>query len=179
MKKLIIINYNYYYKLGMNELHIDIKKHLDESLKSSCQSLKYSTIQYILGPLESFLAKVVAFIGCEIPVYRGQSNQDIDDNNSDKNQQEYNGQDAFIPATLRETLKKQQFIKPERIQSLLKNVLEIYNETKPTFISLLKVYIENSITRTVILKPILQELTMMKLRMVNFFLIIFNLTFNI
>lgn len=49
--------------LGMNELHLDIKKHMDETLKSSCQSLKYSSVQFLLGPLEAFLAKVTAFIG--------------------------------------------------------------------------------------------------------------------
>jgi hypothetical protein len=48
---------------GMSELHIDIKKHMDETLKASCQSLKYSAVQYLLGPLETFLAKVTAFLG--------------------------------------------------------------------------------------------------------------------
>lgn len=47
----------------MSELHVDIKKHMDETLKASCQSLKYSSVQFLLGPLESFLAKVTAFLG--------------------------------------------------------------------------------------------------------------------
>ena len=55
---------------GMYESHIDVKKKMDEHLKTSCQALKYSAIHFLLGPLESFLAKVSAFIAAEIPLYR-------------------------------------------------------------------------------------------------------------
>ncbi len=58
---------------GMYESQVDVKKKMDEHLKASCQALKLSAIHFLLGPLESFLAKVSAFINSEIPLYRYES----------------------------------------------------------------------------------------------------------
>lgn len=60
---------------GVYESHIDIQKRMEEHLKASCQALKYSAVHFLLGPLESFLAKVSAFIGSEIPLYRYESTE--------------------------------------------------------------------------------------------------------
>lgn len=58
---------------GMQEAHVDVRKKMDEHLKASCQALKYSALHFLLGPLEGFLAKVAAFLGSEIPLYRHDS----------------------------------------------------------------------------------------------------------
>ena len=60
---------------GMQESHVDVKKKMDDNLKSSCQALKYSAMHFLLGPLEGFLAKVSAFIGTDIPLYRYESTE--------------------------------------------------------------------------------------------------------
>jgi hypothetical protein len=145
---------------GMNEMHVDIKKHLDETLKASCQSLKYSAVQYLLGPLEGFLAKVTAFLGeapplvfssvsspmlgSDIPVYRGGgisgggggSHENLDDHAGASN---LTGEEATIPSHLRDNLKKQQFVKVDRVHSLLTSVLQTCLEAKPQFAAMVKV----------------------------------------
>lgn len=60
---------------GVCESHIDVKKRMDEHLKASCQALRTSALHFLLGPLESFLAKVSAFIGSDIPLYRYESSE--------------------------------------------------------------------------------------------------------
>ena len=74
---------------GMYESHVDVKKKMDEHLKASCQALKYSAMHFLLGPVESFLAKVSAFIGSEIPLYRHDSTEYDQDLEQEKEQSAY------------------------------------------------------------------------------------------
>jgi hypothetical protein len=48
---------------NLNETEVDVKKNLDTMLKTACLALKESSLKMLLGPLNSFLAKVTAFIG--------------------------------------------------------------------------------------------------------------------
>jgi hypothetical protein len=52
---------------GMQETEIDAKRDLDNVLKASCSSMKSNAIKLILSNLDSFLAKITAFVG-EIPI---------------------------------------------------------------------------------------------------------------
>ena len=52
---------------GMQEQEVDAKRDLDNVLKQACGSLKQNATKMLLGPLDSFMAKVTAFVG-EIPV---------------------------------------------------------------------------------------------------------------
>jgi len=74
---------------GVYESHVDVQKRMDEHLKSSCQALKYSALHFLLGPLESFLAKVSAFIGSEIPLYRYESSEYEKNLEQDKEQSKF------------------------------------------------------------------------------------------
>jgi hypothetical protein len=74
---------------GMHEAHVDVKKKMDEHLKAACQALKYSSIHFLLGPMESFLAKVSAFIGVEIPLYRHESPEYDQDLEQEKEQSKF------------------------------------------------------------------------------------------
>jgi hypothetical protein len=177
---------------------------MDETLKASCQALKLSALHFLLGPLEGFLAKVTAFLGGDIPVYRGDA---ADDSSS-----AYNGDEVTLPAADRDNLKKQQFVKPERIQSVLSQAISTCIEAKPQFAEMTKVtdislltfqsgeflipscwlcfikfvikrltlvivvivivicgqlYIENTVTRAVIIKPVLFEVQLARKRMVS------------
>lgn len=51
----------------LHETSIDTKQELDIILKTSCISLKTNTVKVLLGGLDGFLSKVIAFIG-EIPI---------------------------------------------------------------------------------------------------------------
>jgi len=151
---------------GMQESQLDIRKHMDEVLKTSCQSLKFSALHFLLGPLEGFLAKVTAFIGDDIPVYRGDIVPNPPHNGpNDVSATALNGQEVLIPEAARNGLKKQQFVKPERILTVLNTAVENCIESKPQFSAMIKLYIDNGVTRSVIIKPVLQEIQLAKKRM--------------
>lgn len=121
----------------MHESHVDVKKRMDETLKASCQALKISALHFLLGPLEGFLAKVTAFLGGDIPVYRG--NNEDSSGGSSEGGVTYTGDEVTLAPADRDNLKKQQFVKPDRIQSVLSSAISTCIEAKPHFATMAKV----------------------------------------
>ena len=53
---------------GLTDCPIDAKKQLDDTLKTSCGLYRRSATHSLIGPLETFLAKVTAFVGEIVPI---------------------------------------------------------------------------------------------------------------
>jgi hypothetical protein len=87
----------------------------------------------ILGPLESFLAKVSAFAGIEIPVSSKSANI------AGSGPGFVDAEDAAFTPAIRATLKAQAFMKPDRIKSALDNAMEVAVEKSPELRSLMLV----------------------------------------
>jgi hypothetical protein len=126
------------------EKEILIKKDLDLDLKNACQALKDSVLKKIFAGMDSFLAKIGAFAGdfgttaspspspsastgaLSIPVNASHS-------------QSQSGQLPLLPPEARESLKKQDFMKIERVREMLGNVQETVVLTAPEFMVSMKV----------------------------------------
>jgi hypothetical protein len=113
---------------------VDVRRELDQTLKEACRLLRVSAVSMILGPLESFLAKVSAFAGVDIPV-----------SSSTKTSAASSGpgfvdsEDAAFTPAIRSTLKAQAFMKPDRIKGALDNAMEVAVEKSPELRSLMLV----------------------------------------
>ena len=122
------------------EKEILIKKDLDLDLKNACQALKDSVLKKIFAGMDSFLAKIGAFAGdfgnAPAPAAStGTLSIPINANHS----QSQSGQLPLLPADARESLKKQDFMKIERVREMLGNVQETVVLTAPEFMISMKV----------------------------------------
>jgi conserved oligomeric Golgi complex subunit 3 len=132
---------------GMQETEIDAKRDLDNVLKSACSSMKQNAIKGLLGPLDSFLAKVTAFVG-EIPIAApGDSKLNLSENASFK------------------SLKNQAFTRPDRIKEMLDTAVVSISKSTDDLRTTLQLYVENAVARAILLKPIQQEAELSKRRM--------------
>ena len=145
---------------GVPELktkQVDVRRDLDITLKESCRLLRCSAVTLMLGPLESFLAKVTAFAGIDIPT----ASSEKTDNDTDNNNRGIGagGKDeVLLPSSVRSTLKGQSFMRVERIKAMLDSVMEVAVQKTPEMKEMLQLYIENSVSRTVLVKPIQVEI---------------------
>ena len=144
-------NNNYFYNSSFFQLareglpnivekEILIKKDLDLDLKNACQALKDSVLKKIFAGMDSFLAKIGAFAGDfataaspspspsastgSLSIPPGASNS---------------GQLPLLSAEARDSLKKQDFMKIERVREMLGNVQETVVLTAPEFMISMKV----------------------------------------
>ena len=115
----------------------------------SCLGMKQSSIKMILGPIESFLAKVVAFIG-EIPAF----SKDTSDSPSLSNESV-------------KSLQGQSFMKPDRVKEMLKSALDTVMISAPDLKQAMQLYIENSVARNILIKPVLHEIDSAKRKLVS------------
>lgn len=157
---------------GIEEQQMDAKMELDHVLRNACMSLKQSAIKAILGPLDGFLAKCSAFVG-DIPFVSdetqgiGHSRNGFSSSSTSSSfvGGENEKQVLMLQPDLRVLLKNQSFVKPDRIKEVVLNLQETSLQNTPEFRSLLKLYIESSVARSVLLKPIQLEIEVAKLRM--------------
>ena len=113
------------------EKDILIKKDLDLDLKNACQTLKDSVLKKIFAGMDSFLAKIGAFAG------------DFSTSSSTSTSSllppQQNAPLPLLSVEAREILKKQDFMKMERVREMLGNVQETVVLTAPEFMTSMKV----------------------------------------
>ena len=136
----------------LQETEIDAKRDLDNVLKTSCSSLKQNAIKLLLGPLDAFLAKVTAFVG-EIPM------SNFNEQRAPEDQQKVTTNASF------QSLKSQSFVRPERIKEMLDNAITAVQQSTPELRSAMQLYVENAVSRAILLKPIQQETEQCKRKM--------------
>jgi len=140
---------------AIREMQVDARKNLDLVLKDACLGLKASAVKMLLGPLDAFLSKVTAFVG-DIPVdaASGASTGVAGDMLAS------DGSDSVVqlPAEARASLKNQAFVRPERIMEMLDSVQSTAMQSAPDLRDIMKLYIDNSVARTILLKPVQQEI---------------------
>jgi len=137
---------------GLQETQLDARKDLDSVLKNACLSLKQNAVKMLLGPTDAFLSKVVAFVG-EIPI--------------SSNSQGMLAAEESIPLLTndnRQLLKNQAFVRAERIKEVLELAKEQGSQSGLLLQNLMTLYVENNIARTILLKPIQQEIDNTKKR---------------
>jgi hypothetical protein len=145
---------------GLQELSVDAKKDLDAVLKASCGGMKTSAVKMLLGPIDAFLAKVTAFVG-EIPTTVSTHAQTQANTLAA-------GEGAAVPLLPPETralIKNQAFMRAERIKEVLLSVQETAVQAAPELRDIMKLYVENSVARTILLKPVQQEVEVAHKRM--------------
>jgi hypothetical protein len=106
--------------------------------------LKQSAIKMILGPVESFLAKVTAY-GVELP-YSESLAKGLD---FDKT--------LAVPPAVVASLQSQSFMKPDRVKEMLSSALDAVIMTAPDLKTSMELYIENQVARSILMKPVLHE----------------------
>ncbi|CAM9813789.1 unnamed protein product, partial [Ectocarpus fasciculatus] len=140
---------------GVPELkvrQVDVRRELDITLKEACRLLRCSAVTLMLGPLESFLAKVSAFAGIDIP-----TDLDSNDNESEANSVGLGQSETLLPSSVRATLKGQSFMKVDRVRTMLDSVMEVAVHKTPEMREMLQLYIDNNVSRAVLVKPIQVE----------------------
>lgn len=136
---------------ALQEMQVDAKKELDNVLKNACISLKQNTIKLVLGALDGFLSKVIAFTG-DIPINNENNKMLASDNTAV----------PLLSPEVTNTLKSQAFMRPERIKEMLDNMSSSCVSSILIIKNLLVLYIDNNIARTILLKPVQLEITIMK-----------------
>eukprot|EP01039_Chlorochromonas_danica_P003267 gene3267-3580_t len=156
---------------SMTEHSVDMKKELDTAIKACCVSMKASACKLLLGPLDAFLAKVVAFIG-DIPVDvqttpKGSTADGIGEVKGDR-ESSGRGSNKSISLLSQEAqtlLKGQSFARADRMKEVLEQVQNLLVQRLPDFKQIMVLYIDNAVARHVLLKPIVQELLLSKKKM--------------
>ena len=127
---------------GIVEKEIFIKKDLDLDLKNACQALKDSVLKSIFGAMDSFLAKITAFVG-DFTTSTTTSTQQ-----SSTYATSNSGQLPALSAESSQNLKKQDFMKIERVREMLISVQETVAESAPEFMNSMKVRRRTFLTST-------------------------------
>jgi hypothetical protein len=146
----------------MVEKEVDARRELDIVLKEACANLRQSAVRMLVGPLESFLAKVSAFAG-DIPVDRetaaaaagaaGVESPGGGDNSASQ------GEDlVLLPSKAAAAVRGQAFLRPGRIREMLDKVMTEVKSTGPELKKMMRLYIKNTTARTILLRPVLQEI---------------------
>lgn len=143
---------------GMEETKSDTRQELDRQLKSACQNLKQEAMKYFLGPLDSFIAKVMAFVD-DLPIqledgrfYSTSTREvismtqktmgNVDHKvgvSSDHNESMIATNPLLLPEKQRQVLINQGFMKSERIREVLVQAQKLAVENATEFRQWLKV----------------------------------------
>jgi len=136
---------------GLQEDNVDAKRELDAILKAACSSLKINAVRMLLSSLDGWIAKITACIG-DIPITHDNTS------NIDNGRLVVSANaPPSLPADHIALLRGQAFLRPQR-------VLEVLNEAQTSVASgvaelraIMKLYVDNTIARTVLMKPVQQE----------------------
>ena len=120
---------------------------MDTVLKNACLGLKSSALKMIFGSLDGFLAKVCAFVG-EIPTLIQQHQQHAMTSSSLSNSvtgstttmASHDTLTAHLSVELRNILKNQAFVKPDRLKETLEMVQQNVVQNTPDLRDMLKVF---------------------------------------
>ncbi|KAG5129981.1 hypothetical protein JHK84_036378 [Glycine max] len=114
------------------ENQIDTKKELEKSLKATCEEFIMSVTKLVVDPLLSFVTKVTAV---KVALSSG-------------------GQNQKLESVMAKPLKDQAFATPDKVAELVQKVRTAIQEQLPVVIEKMKLYLQNSSTRTILFKPI-------------------------
>ncbi|GAU16792.1 hypothetical protein TSUD_200350 [Trifolium subterraneum] len=114
------------------ENQIDTKKELEKSLKVTCEEFIMSVTKLVVDPLLSFVTKVTAV---KVALSSGGHNQKLE-------------------SAMAKPLKDQAFATPDKVAELVQKVQTAIQEQLPVVIAKMKLYLQNSSTRTILFKPI-------------------------
>lgn len=106
--------------------------------------------------------KVTAFAGIDIPIDCN-GDEDTENRGLGAGVQAL----AMLPATVRTTLKGQAFIRVDRITTMLDSVMAVAVEKTPEMREMLQLYVDNNVSRAVLVKPIQVEIDQTKSRMLT------------
>lgn len=128
---------------ALHDSHVDVKRKLDETLKHACVALRSTAVSHLLGAnFVTFFAKVTAFAGGDVPVYRGglgllgEGDSVIQSGSA---QSSLDGQTIALPAHVTQVLVGQAFMQTDRLLSVLKSALDNVLEHLPLFLEVVKV----------------------------------------
>lgn len=138
---------------AMKEKNIDTRRHLDTILKNTCTALKRNCMTMLQEPLEIFLAKCVAFVG-EISLPEVTAEVAVDDV---EGAHHVNTPTPLLSEEAVKSLLVQSFVRPERLRELAKDCNASIVRGLPQFLDLMKMYIQNQVARTILLRPIFEE----------------------
>ena len=147
-------------KEGLPSLHednIDAKRELDEVLKAACGTLKESATRGLLSGLDTWLTKVSACIG-DIPITHDHANTSM--NNRLVNAQSEAPQ--LLVTEKISILKSQAFVKSKRVLEVLQESQTSSAAYIPDLKKLMKLYVVNSVARVILMKPVQQEVELMR-----------------
>lgn len=146
---------------AIQEMQVDGKKELDNVLKNACFNLKISASKVLIGSIDGFLSKVIAFIG-DIPT-AGCSNSS---NNNDMIGNA-NTDVPLLSSEAKSSLKNQSFMTVDRIKEVLDTTLATSMQATTDLVLYMKLYIDNNIARSILLKPIQQEVLVSQNKMLT------------
>ncbi|PPD78373.1 hypothetical protein GOBAR_DD24699 [Gossypium barbadense] len=114
------------------ESQVDAKKELEKSLKATCEEFIMAVTKQVVDPMLSFVTKVTAV---KVALSSGTQNQKRD-------------------SVMAKPLKEQAFATPEAVAELVQKVHSAIQRELPVVIAKMKLYLQNSSTRTILFKPI-------------------------
>jgi hypothetical protein len=113
---------------------------------------------------------VSAFSGIDIPIDAEEEGGGSNDGTSGKRiggNVTGGSNEVLLPTSVRTTLKGQAFMRVDRIKSMLDAVMEVAVQKTPEMRDMLRLYIDNTVSRTVLVKPIQAELNLARRRMMT------------
>ncbi|KAL1064695.1 hypothetical protein V6Z11_D13G230200 [Gossypium hirsutum] len=114
------------------ESQVDAKKELEKSLKATCEEFIMAVTKQVVDPMLSFVTKVTAV---KVALSSGTQNKKRD-------------------SVMAKPLKEQAFATPEAVAELVQKVHSAIQRELPVVIAKMKLYLQNSSTRTILFKPI-------------------------
>ncbi|XP_050363427.1 conserved oligomeric Golgi complex subunit 3 [Argentina anserina] len=113
------------------ESQIDAKKELEKSLKATCEEFIMSVTKLVVDPMLSFVTKVTAVK----VAMSGSQNQKAE-------------------MVMAKPLKDQAFASPDKVAEIVQKVSTAIHQELPVVMMKMKLYLQNSQTRTILFKPI-------------------------
>ncbi|CAH8334719.1 unnamed protein product [Eruca vesicaria subsp. sativa] len=114
------------------ESQIDAKKELEKCLKTTCEEFIMSVTKLVVDPMLSFITKVTAI---KVSLSTGTQNQKVD-------------------SVMAKPLKEQGFATPDKVAELVQKVYAAIQQELLPILAKMKLYLQNSSTRTILFKPI-------------------------
>lgn len=130
----------------LQEMQVDAKKDLDAVLKHACIRLKQNSLKMLIPSIAAFISKVTAFVG-DIP-----AGEKLENNNT-------------VGFESVKGLKGQSFMRPERIKEVIDSDIEIATQEASDLREIMKLYIDNPIARSILMKPVQYEIELLQKRM--------------
>jgi hypothetical protein len=130
---------------ALQEMQVDAKKDLDAVLKHACIGLKQNSLKMLIPSITGFISKVTAFVG-DIPTV-----EKLENNNT-------------VAFEAVKGLKVQSFMRPERIKEVIDSDIEVATQEASDLREIMKLYIENPIARSILMKPVQYEIEFLQKR---------------